>query len=197
MCHLFSVVSSYALPLLRRPVPRDLWDQRETGDPSATCWLASHQQIISYKGMGVMGWGQRSAYMVVKAPVSQRWERPDDGTCGEGTFKQTEEEGWDCWVSHSRILGIDIKSMGSAWSCGFLSFWARISTSWRSGWVYGICNRFIFSGLKILCKALVLFSIPNSWALVWREWMCYPTVKISKQVERTREGRKGGWRVWF
>lgn len=59
--------------------------------------------------------------MVLKAPVPQRWEGPDDVTSGEGTFKQTQKEGWDCWVSHSRALGIDSKSMGSAWPCGFLS----------------------------------------------------------------------------
>lgn len=77
MCHLFSVVFPYALSLLRRRVPGDLWDQRETGDPSATCWLVSHQQINLYKGITVMGWGQLSAYMVLKALVPQRWGRPD------------------------------------------------------------------------------------------------------------------------
>lgn len=157
MCHLFSAVSPYALSLLRRRVPGDLRDQRETGDPSATCWLASYQQINLYKGITVMGWGQLSAYMVLKALVPQRWERPDEVTSGEGTLKQKEKEGWDCWVSHSRILGVDIKSMGSAWSCGFLSSWARISISWRSWWEYGICNHFIFSGLKILCKLWFYF----------------------------------------
>lgn len=134
--------------------------------------------------------------MVVKAPVPQRWERPDDVTSGEGTFNWTEKEGWDCWVSRCGILGIDIKSMGSAWYCGFLSFWARISTSWRRWWVYGICNHCIFSGLKILCK--LSFYFPFLTAEPWCGGNeCYPTVKTSKQVEKAREGRKGGWRVWF
>lgn len=112
-----------------------------------------------------MGWGQLSAYMEVKAPVPQRWERREDVTSGEGAFKQAGKKGWDCWLSRSRILGINIKSVGSAWSCGFFSFWAGISTSWRSWWVYSICNHFIFSGLKILCK--LWFYFPFLTAEPW------------------------------
>lgn len=68
------------------------------------------------------------------------------------SFTQADKEGWDCWVSHSGVLGMDIKSVGSPWPCGFCSFWAGICTSQRSCWVDGICNHFIFPGLKILCK---------------------------------------------
>ena len=60
-------------------------------------------------------------------------------------------------MSHSRVLGVNNKSVGSDWSCGFLTFWAQISMSWRNWWVYGICNCFIFSGLKILCKLWYYF----------------------------------------
>lgn len=148
MCHLFSVVSPYALPFLRRPVPRGWGDQRGTGDPSATCWWASHQQIISAEGES----HGLSASVPETAPVPQPRQGPAEVTPGEGTSTQAAKEGWDCRVSHSRALGIGIKSVGSAWPCGFLSFWAGICTSRRSCWVDGICNRFIFSGLKILCK---------------------------------------------
>lgn len=114
-------------------------------DPSATCWWASHQQILS---AGSESHGL-SASVAVTAPGPQP---APDVTSGEGTFTQAEKEGWDCWVSHSGVLGTGVKSVGSAWPCGFLSFWAGICTSWRSCWVDGICNRFIFPALKILCK---------------------------------------------
>lgn len=94
----------------------------------------------------------RAASVAVAAPGPQPWQGPADVTSGEGSFTQAEREGWDCWVSHSGVLGMGIKSVGSAWPCGFLSFWAGICTSRRSCWVDGICNRFIFPGLKILCK---------------------------------------------
>lgn len=139
MCHLFGVVSLYTLPLLRGP--RGWGDQRETGDPSATWWWASHQQISERHRL--------SASVAVAAPGPQPWQGPADVTSGEGSFTQAEKEGWDCWVSpwHG-----DKISVGSAWPCGFLSFWAGICTSRRSCGVDGICNRFIFPGLKILCK---------------------------------------------
>lgn len=46
-------------------------DQREIGDPSATC-LVSHQQINLYKGMRAGGTDQLSAYMVMRAQGTQR-----------------------------------------------------------------------------------------------------------------------------
>lgn len=148
MCHLFGVVSPYALPLLAGPVPRGWGDQRETGDPSATWWWASHPQIISAEGESH---GLRASVAVAAqchshGNVTMMWP------LGMGSFTQAEKEGWDCWVSHSGVLGMGIKSVGSAWPCGFLSFWAGICTSQRSCCVDGICNRFIFPGLKILCK---------------------------------------------
>lgn len=126
MCHLFSAVSPYALPLLRRPVPRGWGDQRETGDPSATWWRASHQQIISAEGES-HGLG---ASVPGTAAVPQPWQGPAD----VGSSTRAEKEGWDGWVIHS-VLGVGIKPVGSAWPCGFLSFWAGIcKAGGAAGW---------------------------------------------------------------
>lgn len=146
MCHLFSAVSPFVLPCLRRPVPQGWGDQRETGDPSAAWWWASHQQMISAQGES----HGLSVPVAVTAAVPQPWQGPADVTSGEGTFTQAEKRrvGLLC----ESLLGMGIKPVGSAWPCGFLSFWAGICTSQRSCWVDGLCNRFIFSGLKILCK---------------------------------------------
>lgn len=131
----------------RRRIPGDLWDQREIRDPS---------QSADYSVKKSNELRPVECLYGCEEPVLQRWEKTS--LCDFwGRHLKIEKEKWDCWVSHSRVLGVNNKSMGSDWSCVFLTFWTQISMSRRSRWVYGICNCFIFPGLKILCKLWYYF----------------------------------------
>lgn len=198
MCHLFSVVSPYALPFLRRLVLARLG--RSEGNRRPICNLVVSQSPTDELCWGWEPWAEcicgsdsTSATAMARTSWCDLWVGSGKGQhLHTGRKRRVGLLGESLW---STCHGYEISRLSLAlWFPFFLGRDLHKPEELLGGWYL---QPLYFPWAKNTLQTWVLFSIPNSWAPVWREWMCYPTVKTSKQVERTRERRKRGWGVWF